>query len=85
MSIEKVGNVLVRFESRIDKKLEVKVRINNHYLDEANLRIDQQQLIDAGAIKKAGALRKAEKWMNDNKEFVLEQINCQFPTFWKVI
>lgn len=81
--VDKINSVWVRFESGNDQKLEVKVRIEGN--KEANLRIDQKDLIDAGAIKKVGAFRKAEKWMNENKLFVLEQINRQFPTFWETI
>jgi hypothetical protein len=81
--INKISHVFVRFINKTDGKIEVKVYIKNHFYREANLRIDQQDLIDAGAMKNKGALIKAENWMNKNKEFVLKQINKQFPSFWE--
>lgn len=84
-NVNKISHVFVRFLNKIDGKIEVKVYIKNHIYREANLRIDQQDLIDAGAMKNKGALIKAENWMNRNKEFVIQQINEQLPTFWEVV
>lgn len=81
-NVEKIGSVIARFINKDSNQIEVKVYIKKHIFDEANLSICQKDLIDAGAIKTKGALRKAEKWMNDNKEFVLTQINKQLPSFW---
>ena len=79
-----IGDVFARWISEKDQKLEVKVRILNFQHQEVNLRIDQQELIDAGAIQQNGSVKKAGKWLNNNKTFVLNQINKQFPTFWVV-
>lgn len=81
-NIDKIQSVWVRFINQIDNKIEAKVRIDNHVFKEANLRFDQQRLIEAGAMKKASDLQKAQKWLNENKKFVLTLINEQFPTFW---
>ena len=82
-NVDKISHVFVRFINKNDGMVEVKVYIKDHIYPEANLRIDQQDLINAGAMKNKGALIKAENWMNGNKEFVLQQINEQFPSFWK--
>ncbi len=79
-----IGKVILRFANRIDDKLEIKVRIEGHIYQEANLRITWQDLKDAGAIKTKGAFRKAERWMNNNKDFLLKLIDNQFPTFWEI-
>ncbi|MEK4122268.1 hypothetical protein [Lysinibacillus sp. FSL K6-0102] len=78
----KIENVILRFANRMDDKLEVKVRITQHVYQEANLRVDWQQLKDVGAVRTKGAFRRAERWMNNNKGFVLKLIDEQFPTFW---
>lgn len=81
-NIDKISHVNVRFVHEKDDKMEVKVYIKNHIYREANIRVDQQDLIVVEAVKKKGSIRKAENWMNNNKDFVLQQINTQFPTFW---
>lgn len=82
---DNIGKVILRFANRIDDKLEIKVQIEGHIYQEANLRITWQDLKDAGAIKTKGAFSKAERWMNNNKDFVLKLIDTQYPTFWEII
>lgn len=82
---DNIGKVILRFANRIDGKLEIKVQIEGHIYQEANLRIKWQDLKDAGAIKTKGAFSKAERWMNNNKDFVLKLIDAQYPTFWEII
>lgn len=79
-----IEKVILRFANRTDDKLEVKVHIINHIYQEANLRVDWQQLKDVGAVRTKGAFRRAERWMNNNKDFVLNLIDEQLPTFWTV-
>lgn len=82
-TVQNIGKVWVRYEREEDKKLEVKVVIHGHYVTEVNLKIDQQNLIYAGAMKRKGSLKKAETWINENKGYVLEEIFEQFPSFWE--
>ncbi|WP_136699912.1 DUF4160 domain-containing protein [Bacillus fungorum] len=79
--IKKVGNLTVRFVNEKDQ-LEIKVHINHQDFKEANIQIDQQLLIDKGAMKKRGALKQAQNWLQRNKQFVVDVIDKQFPTFW---
>lgn len=83
-TIQHIGNVKVIAESQKDKKLEVKVEILDHCISEANLRIAQDDLVYAGAMKRKGSIKKAESWLNENKDFILEEIHEQFPSFWEL-
>ncbi|HFK1429702.1 TPA: hypothetical protein ACGXKR_005904, partial [Bacillus paranthracis] len=78
---KKIGNLTVRFVNEKDQ-LEIKVHINYHYYKEANIKINQQFLIDKGAMKRRGALKQAQSWLQRNKQFVVDVIDEQFPTFW---
>ena len=81
---DKIRNVTARFINKeLDGKIEVKVHVVNHTYYEANIRIDKKELINAGAPNFRTNLRKVEKWMNQNKDFVFEQIKKQYPTFWE--
>ncbi|MFB7351079.1 hypothetical protein ACWGKR_24640 [Bacillus thuringiensis] len=79
--IKKIGNLTVRFVNGKDQ-LEIKVYINHHDLKEANIQINQQLLIDKGVMKRRGALKQAHSWLQRNKQFVVDVIDKQFPTFW---
>lgn len=79
---DNIQKVILRFANPMDGKLEIKVYIKDYMYQEANLRVEWQRLKDAGAIRSKGAFRKAERWMNNNKDFVLKLIDEQFPTFW---
>lgn len=78
---KKIGNLTVRFVNEKDQ-LEIKVHINHHYYKEANIQINQQLLIEKGVIKRRGALKQAQSWLQRNKQFVVDVIDKQFPTFW---
>ncbi|MBQ0139538.1 MAG: hypothetical protein KBT36_09590 [Kurthia sp.] len=80
-----IEKIILRLAGHIDDKLEVKVLIKNHIYQEANLRVDWQQLKDVGAVRTKGSFRRAERWMSNNKDFVLKLIDDQLHTFWDVI
>ncbi|ETT88886.1 MULTISPECIES: hypothetical protein [Bacillus] len=85
--VKKISNVIVRFANEKDQ-LEIKVHVNHHCYKEANIQIDQQLLIDKGVMKRRGALKQAQNWLQKHKRFVVLSIIEQLPEFfggdWKI-
>lgn len=79
--IKKIQHITVYSLNKKDQ-LEIHVHINHHHLKEVNIQIDQRFLIDKGVMKRRGALNQAQSWFRQNKQFVVDVIDKQIPTFW---
>ena len=79
--IKKIQYITVYSLNKKDQ-LEIHVHINHHRLKKVNIQIDQQFLIDKGIMKRRGALNQAQSWFRQNKQFVVDVIDKQIPTFW---
>ena len=86
-NLDRIGEIKVLYANIVDNRLQVKVSINHHLYKVAHVRISQKDIMMANPeIKKdykKRTLRKIENWLNENKSFVMKELNKQTYGFWR--